>query len=149
MGCEDGTVRLLEITNDGLTYRKSLQQQQGIHVPSVDKWVLFWSFSFFFIFYQCLSYFNMKLLFWVLWLDDLTIQYTCKKCLTLAITKDAKFTETCSTKTLAEFFNKYVLHSVNKPPGRITNYWLNVIDWLTEWIWKCKLTWQFSIAHQC
>lgn len=29
VGCEDGTVRLFQITNDGLTYRKSFDQQQG------------------------------------------------------------------------------------------------------------------------
>lgn len=55
--------------------------------------------QFFFIFFHFLSYFNMKLLFWVLWMDDLTIQNTCKKCLALAITKDAKFTESATKPT--------------------------------------------------
>lgn len=32
-------------------------------------------------------------------MDDLTIQNTCKKCLALAITKDAKFTESATKPT--------------------------------------------------
>ena len=32
VGCEDGRVRLFEITADGLLYSKSLDQQEGINL---------------------------------------------------------------------------------------------------------------------
>ena len=31
-GCEDGSVRLFDVTNDGLCYSKSLDQQQGTEI---------------------------------------------------------------------------------------------------------------------
>ena len=31
-GCEDGSVRLFDVTNDGLCYSKPLDQQQGTEI---------------------------------------------------------------------------------------------------------------------
>ena len=40
VGCEDGTVRLFDITDDGLSYRKSLDQQQGTTTTLII-WIIY------------------------------------------------------------------------------------------------------------